>query len=481
MMLTALFVLSAMIDQPKPANFLTNPNFSAGLSGWSASGHAKAVSDAASLGPGDGAIGQRYEVPGWRILWLGGTVRATAGKAFLLLSCFDSAGHRLMERTAAPDAKHYSSIYLKTPSKTAYVEVGAVHQGPGLASVNDLYLTDESRGVVHGKPTLDLVAAMRPFWKGSRIEDESVLLLSRNGATPSGSLLLAPTKVVSVRDSSLKNTYVAGKDYVVEGRTIKAVAGSSIPTMSDTEFPNDQFPWPRFEGRKVFVTYEHEGAWSEAVPKSQAVRLPGIASRFREHRPIHAVAYGDSITLGVNVSGFRNVPPYLPPWPELATREIARRTGCLVHMENASLGGMTSKWAEDNALDLVGSLKPDLVIIAFGMNDFWSLEPVAYRRHLEAVMATIRSANPRCEFVLVSPMRFDPSYTKDPTYLGRFSAYLGELKAMQGPGVALLDITALSDALVRSKGFESLAADPMHPDDFLGRCHAQALVELLMP
>jgi len=40
---------------------------------------------------------------------------------------------------------------------------------------------------------------------------------------------------------------------------------------------------------------------------------------------------------------------------------------------------------------------------------------------------------------------------------------------------------AISRALYKLKRPKDLATDPMHPDDFLARCYAQALVATVQP
>jgi len=137
---------------------------------------------------------------------------------------------------------------------------------------------------------------------------------------------------------------------------------------------------------------------------------------------------------------------------------------------------MTASWGELNAKEAVASLKPDLVLIAFGMNDFWSVEPDEFKASIQSIMKTVRAQNPQAEFILISSIRFDPAYTKESAYVGHMTGYAEKLRSLVGPGVALLDMTAMSEALYAAKDAKGLMADPMHPDDFLARWYAQGLV-----
>jgi hypothetical protein len=109
------------------------------------------------------------------------------------------------------------------------------------------------------------------------------------------------------------------------------------------------------------------------------------------------------------------------------------------------------------------------------MNDFWSFSPEQFRDNIQAAVDEIRAKRPTCEFVLVASMKFDPAYTADPMYVSKLPDYEAELKSLVGPGVALLDMTEMTQALYEAKSSKDLGTDPMHPDDFLARWYAQSL------
>ena len=464
-------------EQAKPP-LLPNAGFERGLAGWTAEGDAKVVDGRLVLGPGRGAVRQRYRVPGLRVLYFGASVTPSASNVAtrVRVQCLDAKGRTVMDLRAAPDAKNYPAIYLKTQANTVSVILSIEKTGlGGTVLADDALLQDNDRNRIEHPPQIDLDAAMRPFWKGDAVFEESALLLSTGGGPAQGRLAFRPTRVLSVRDSTLAHTFTEGKDFAVEADRIVALPGSPIPTMRDTEFTKGELPWTRLDGRHVFVSYRHDDAWAGPVPPFQGDRLPETTRRLRARRPLRIVALGDSITQGVNVSGFRNVPPYLPPWPDL----VARQLGTNVRVVNVALGGQTSFWGRDVARDAVAALDPDLVLVAFGMNDFWSVPPAEFRRNVEAIMAIVRERRPKCEFLLVAAMRFDPAYTADPTYRGNFDGYVRELHALAGRGVAVLDMTALSEALYRAKSPKDLQTDPLHPDDFLARVYAQATVATL--
>lgn len=466
---------------------LINQGFENGLQGWNTEGAVSLVKDGAlsgstsvRLGPGEAAIRQRYDVPGLRILWLGASLKGSSGR--IKIECIDKEGRTLQSQTAQSKNGKQPSIYLKTHAFTDHVIVSVESNGSDSAVADDVLLTDDDKNRVDHKPTLDLKEAMRPIWMGSVVSNESVLLLGSQSARPEARLMFPVRRIIAVRDSTLERTYQVGKDFEVQGSTLIALNGSSIPTMRESEFATGKLPWTRLEGRHIFVTYEHSGSWSGPTPANQRERLTLFTKKLSEGKPVAIVAFGDSITQGVNVSGFRNVPPYLPDWPTLATLELRRQTANpKIKLFNVSLGGQTSQWAKDNARDMVASLDPDLVVIAFGMNDFWSISPTAFIQNIRDVMKTIRTRRPSCEFVLVSSMIFDPTYTDDMTYISNMKGYAELLAAEARIGVAFLDMDAMCRALYRVKRPKDLATDPMHPDDFLARWYAQSLVATVQP
>jgi hypothetical protein len=314
--------LVALAFQTK-APTLVNGRFDNGLAGWQVEGKVKVVDKALNIGPGKGVAYQRYKIPGQRILLLKAVLKRSERDIVVQvrIRCCDSKDRVLMDISGGPDAEGNAGIYLKTQANTSYILVSVEKISEnGTIIADDLVLTDDDKNRVDHKPTVDLDVAMRPFWKGNRIVDESALLLSTAGGNPAGKLLFTPTKVLAVRDASLKKTYVEGKDYRIEGKQIIAIRGSSIATMKDSEFAKGKYPWTELQGRHVFVTYEHKDAWMGPVPTYQGNNLPTTISKLKSGKPVTIVAFGDSITLGINVSGFRNVPPYLPPWPSLFAR-----------------------------------------------------------------------------------------------------------------------------------------------------------------
>src|SRR5262249_39049175 len=127
------------------------------------------------------------------------------------------------------------------------------------------------------------------------------------------------------------------------------------------------------------------------------------------------------------------------------------------------------------------TLNPDLVLVAFGQNDFWSASADSFANNITNIITTVRNKNPQTEFLLISTMRFDPAYTTNTQYWKAVGDYAAKLKAMAGPGVAFVDLTAISEWVYAAKKPKDCVNDPLHPNDYLARWYAQSAVAALDP
>lgn len=475
---TLILALCAMAASATDRNYLVDGKFEEGLAHWGHEGAAKAEGGAVTLGAGHAAVWQRYDVPGLRIVWFGALVKPSPGAtAYVRARCYDGHGRVLMDlRQAVDPKKPDTGLYFKTHVVTSHLLVSVEKEGAGAAEVRDARLFDYDHDRKTHRPQIDVIRYMAPIWAGHEVADEAVLLYAQGGARATGSLLYEPTHIESVTDATRKVRYVEGKDYLVSGRTLTAIPGSRIPTVDEKSAPSGPFPWLDLAGKHLLVSYRHDDLWQGAIPGYQGAGLPRTSRLLADHKPLTIVGLGDSITLGINVSSYRQAPPYMPTWLDLFAGELRRRTGTKVRMVNAGLGGMTAAWGKENARDAVASVSPDLVIVAFGMNDFWSVSPKEFRESVQGIVDAVRERRPAAEFLLLASMRFDPAYTADTTYVGNLSGYAKELHALAIPGVRVLDMTAATEELYRAKKAKDWLSDPMHPNDFLARWIAQSLV-----
>ncbi|EIP98193.1 lysophospholipase L1-like esterase [Opitutaceae bacterium TAV1] len=347
-----------------------------------------------------------------------------------------------------------------------------------------------------------LAECLAPFWQPGIQHNESVLMWARDGERPSAPLLFHADKILSVRDSSLQITWEEGRDWIYRDEKLVLPEGSRIPWMTAAElYPAEPGPdkprttMPRLSGgyllfregnffhqHQLAITYTHHAIprWEGPVPQLAATRLPRTLEKLRTRTPLTIIAYGDSITVGANASGFGKTPaaPFQPVWTELFRRWLSHAYGHRsITLRNKAVGGKGTAWGVQNAARALARDPADLVIIAFGMNDR-SLAPEKFREHTVRMMEAARKANPEVEFILVQSMLNNPDWQSH----GNLPAFGKVLQNLSGPGVAFCDMMAVHSALLRRKRYEDMTGNHVnHPNDFLIRAYAQIVAGQLAP
>jgi len=340
---------------------------------------------------------------------------------------------------------------------------------------------------------------MQPFWQGNTMNDESVLMISENGSLPEAELLFAPTNIISVRNARQDLVYEEGRDWVFSGGKLKLTANSRIPFMTQAQmYPTKEAAFetmPKkgggyviyregsyFHDRQINVTYEHApDVWTGPTPVFAGSELPKTIAKLNAGLPVKIAVYGDSITVGANASGFTGAPPYLGTWSELVKGALEKQYGSSITLINPSLGGANSEWGMQHVQTLVAPEHADLVMLAFGMNDGagTGVQPSTYKSNIEAMISSIRNANPNAEFVLVGTTLANP----ETNFLGKQPEYIAELKdiALQSTGIVTTDMTNVHQELLQHKRFADMTGNNInHPNDFLSRWYAQFVAGLLI-
>lgn len=334
---------------------------------------------------------------------------------------------------------------------------------------------------------------MKPFWKGKITYHESIMMVSFNGDAPQAKLLFKPKKIIRVTDSGLTQTYLQGKDWVVEGRTLKLLPGSTAVYMTDRELAPDSGRFKRpaggyvlhaegsfFHEKQLAVTYKHKkNLWNGPTPQFSGKLLPSTLDKLKNKKDLHILLFGDSIAAGANASAKSNVPPHLPSWGQLFVDRLMAHYKNNIKFTNTSVGGQNSKWGAAQALNAVASHHPDLVVIAFGMNDGTGrMDPEEFKKNIASIMQQTREINPSVEFILVSTMLANP----ESTFVGTQRDFKRVLEELTGSGCVLVDMTSVHDELLQFKSYQDMTGNNInHPNDYLIRWYAQFLAGTLIP
>ncbi len=342
---------------------------------------------------------------------------------------------------------------------------------------------------------------LRPFWQGETVEGESVLFI-RDDATGEAraSLLFPIMQVLKVCNSAGDRTYEQGRDYVWkrDSREIVLPAGSRIVSKTPQELrrpaKSQKYELTHRDGNgEIFfgakleyhqmqtcITYTHAASeWSGPVPQFDAAALPNTIWRLRRGEPLSIVLLGDSISTGCNASGWAEGAPFQPAYPELLRQHLEASYASKVTLTNLSVGGTSTPWGL-TMVDKVVEQQPDLVILAFGMNDSAGRSAKEYESNTQAIIDKIRDSLPDAEFILVASMLGNRDWIR--LKHEAFPQYRDALAGLCKEGIALADMTSIwTEFLKRKHDWDLTGNGVNHPNDFGHRVYAQVLSTLLVP
>ena len=342
---------------------------------------------------------------------------------------------------------------------------------------------------------------MQPFWQGDTVEGESILFV-RDAKTGEarGTLLFPASRVLAVHNSAGNITYQQGRDYLWEpgSRVIRLPAGSRIPSHTPEELRrpagtqkyrlthrdgNGEILFGgelQYAAMQTCFTYRHTPAPNQKfVPPFNPAALPRTVQRLVNRQPLSLVVLGDSISAGANASALYDGAPYQPPYPELLRQHLAARFHGEVTLHNLSIGGKRADWGETQ-VDKVIAASPDLVVLAFGMNDAAGRTAADFSANIAATISGIREKLPQAEFILVATMLGNADWTTLQPEL--FPQYQAALREQTGPGIALADLTHVWQEFLKLKQYHDLTGNGVnHPNDFGHRVYAQVIAALVDP
>ena len=342
---------------------------------------------------------------------------------------------------------------------------------------------------------------LQPFWESNVMHGESVLFMRRAGDGEARALVLFPIeRMISVKNSTGDIIYDEGKDYKwsKNSREIVLPSGSRIASSAATDLlrpaNSQQFHLPHRDGTgdilfggkleyqdlQTTITYAHpREPWSEITPKLDEVGLPNTLAKLRGRKPLRIVVIGDSISTGCNASGWAGGAPFQPAYPELVRQKLTKEYGSEIELTNLSVGGMSMDWAV-TMVDEIVEARPDLVIVAFGMNDASGRPAIDYQAKVKSVIDQVRGKLPDVEFILVATMIGNRDWISLKQEL--FPQYSAALKQLAGPGIAVADVTSIWAEMLKHKQHYDITGNGVnHPNDFGHRVYAQTVSALLVP
>ena len=340
---------------------------------------------------------------------------------------------------------------------------------------------------------------MNYFWNSDLMQEETIVFIKRKDhSTPQGCLLLPAREILRVTNTDQTVVYEEGKDFILgpDRRTIHLTTNSRIPVLPESELrrepqsprsyrgKNENDLWFLYSEDDFFpnlqprFTYRHTG-WDGLVPETFFANLPEIHRKLREKSILRLVVFGDSISEGCNATEFCHLPPQAPCYGRQVADNLIESCSSPVIFRNVSKGGMGVVWGLENVKRVLDE-KPDLLILAWGMNDASeNLSEAEYSRCSTEILSVVRKVNPKAEFVLLGTKYANPDWTySNPE---KYKGYLQALRNLVGPGVALADLTSMWEYLLTRKSYLDITGNGLnHPNDFGHSIYAQVITRAIL-
>ena len=339
---------------------------------------------------------------------------------------------------------------------------------------------------------------MNILWQNNQVFNESGLFIGSNKVK----LMFNAKKIKQVTLHSLGTIFTEGVDYSHnEGDNfITRLDNSSIPYFPEeaihpTEnvrlypdananaisnavngkyllFNNKDF----FAKNQVDISYEAIDNNLNLVLDSQIDRLPKLRKKLLNKEPIKITLIGDSISAGYNATKFIDVPPFMPCYMEL----VASYLGENITLQNRAISGNGIQHAKNVEQDYLND-KPDLLVIAYGMNNFAKMPIEEFLTTLQSIIDNCQATLPDTEYLIVNSMSGNPLWI--PTVPGNDEIYANNIRsfvAKANENIALADVAKAWKLFLTRKNFYDLTGNGVnHPNDYGHRIYASVILELL--
>ncbi|MBQ8578588.1 MAG: SGNH/GDSL hydrolase family protein [Clostridia bacterium] len=346
----------------------------------------------------------------------------------------------------------------------------------------------------------DLDRLLAPVWAGDTVYEESFFPLMKEGEDETVPmtvpLLYCADEILSVTSATRETVLLEGRDYVLRNGSLIIPAGSAVKRFAWSDYHvvgegEDKYPFPFEGGGKIFfgegdtmhsreyiVTYRHTDTWAGFVPTADDEALPRTKALLYAGKPVNFCWFGDSITTGANSSACIDRPPYLPMFPEMVCMALEKKYTSKINYVNHAVGGTVSKWGTERLPVDFADEKPDIMFIAFGMNDASERVPAEdFLANIRIMVAQTLALNPDCEFLICSttlPNALSPRFFYNHE---EHEPLLAALCEELGHRAALVPMTSVHKALMTKKRFCDMSGNNInHPCDFLARVYAQTIL-----
>jgi len=352
-------------------------------------------------------------------------------------------------------------------------------------------------------PKLPELYLREPAWKSPFVYRESSILIQDGDSPPTARLAFPALEILQVQLASRPGNqqeahYKEGVHWRLSDekstlewigpvpcepvRTDQMFVPEGSPNSYKHRLGNPQqsllyAPGKWFHERNLEITYRR--ALDPVAREEQPPKLVRAIEKLRSRSRLVLAVSGDSISTGLDASGTTMSLPNQPGYPDLVAAQLTKDFGAEIELVNRSVAG----WSIANGmadLDTLLASKPDLLIVAYGMNDVGRRDPAWFADQARSIQVKAKEALPDLEIVWVTPMLGNREWIHTPREM--FFAYQEALRQVVSPEDALADVTEVWEIMSRQKHDLDYTGNGLnHPNDFGHRLYAQTILECLAP
>lgn len=359
----------------------------------------------------------------------------------------------------------------------------------------------------------DLDKFLYPIWAEDISYAEAAFVRENESGNIDPIKLLYPIdEVISVRSADLQTLYKNGEDYYIEDGNLVIMASGKIPVLAydDYCFPltsenydNNATKLPACDKSgygyiraeigtdkpgmskwTLAVTYKHSEKSVVSVPETKSNVYKKLLNKIAKGEEIKIVSTGDSITYGWSASGTVGLLPNCPQYNLLVEQYIENAYGINVTQKNVGVSGSSSSGGVGKLSEICEE-DPDLVIIAFGMNDGGSVTPSTFVSNINTMIDSIKTNCPDAVIVVVGTAlpneKISWSIGGAPAlnYHDDYPEALIEAEK-DWTNAAFANVTQANIDILNRKVYEDLAgSNSNHPNDYMHRVYAQVILQTI--
>ncbi len=368
-----------------------------------------------------------------------------------------------------------------------------------------------------------------PVWEGNVVYAETAFVREdKDDYYPAPISLLYPIdEIISVRSADMKTIYKEGVDYRIEdGKLVvimpedgghirvlpyfsnkpdseeaytydkKGTYGTSSPDGETWYYWRDPMYTDDKEGGiskwTVSVTYKHSGGESViTTPTDQSDKFQAMIEKIEAGEEITVTSLGDSITRGCSASlNHREGAwgPKAPAYNQMFCDYLEAAYGAKVTHKNLAVDGKTSSWGNEAAqINSVIKTNPDILILAFGMNE-GGLSPEQHVAQTKSIIDKVQAECPDTYVIVVSTCLLGQGYSAS----NQNRPFFGDALEKAFKDTEKVIVANVTKADVEMEGYDTVnetnhtgpkcyedltGSGSNHPNDFMHRIYLQVMIQ----